>query len=290
MFKPTKTLLIAYSVATFLAACGSSQGAQQREATAGSGSLIESPELSAADWAARADAICTAAKEASSVVENPQTVAESVVFVEQLGGIVHNTEEKLRALGAPPSEEEHYEGLLAAYERTASGFEQTADLFRGLDQSADLNSLGLEEQTDLENAFGDVSDAYYVAAATALQLGSRKCGAAAITTVGLKEQRSSGQSGTAEITPIDDHHMHVVLTLRNAPIEAESASVYIGHCDTLLPVEGYELTEVANGRSEGDLDTSLPELAAQLHHYSIVIMGPGDFPESVVACGELPVP
>jgi hypothetical protein len=266
---------------------GGCDGENKSGTPTGGGTVSTLPVLSAEEWASRADGICSAANRASTAVANPSTVAEFVVFDEQLLGIVRDAENQLRQLGPPPGEEDAFADLLAAYEKTASGFEQMGVLARKLDQSADLNSLSLSEQSELEGSFGAISDSNYLAAATALGLGSRKCWASAITTVDMTESHHSGQSGKAELTPVDDHHMHVVITLDNAPSAAESAIVYVGTCDSLIVgIEEYELEDVVEGRSEGDLAASLPDLSAQRHHFSIVVRDEA----TVVACGELPVP
>lgn len=78
-------------------------------------------------------------------------------------------------------------------------------------------------------------------------------------TVELVEQNGSGQSGSATFTPIDEGRTRILLQLTNPPADEQPAHVHSGSCDALGdPVVA--LTNVVDGRSETEADTSLGEL------------------------------
>jgi len=87
-----------------------------------------------------------------------------------------------------------------------------------------------------------------------------QAGAEQALTVQLVAQNGSGQSGAATFTPIDDGRTRIVLELTNPPTEEQPAHVHSGSCDDLGdPVVA--LTNVVDGSSETEADTSLGELA-----------------------------
>jgi hypothetical protein len=93
---------------------------------------------------------------------------------------------------------------------------------------------------------GDDEDEAAVAGETALSLE-------------LTEQNSSGQSGTATLTPAGDERTKIVMELSNPPAAPQPAHVHPGPCDDLGdPVAA--LTNVVRGRSETTVPLSFDEL------------------------------
>ena len=78
-------------------------------------------------------------------------------------------------------------------------------------------------------------------------------------TLELKEQNSSGQSGTATLTPVDDERTRIVMQLSNPPAVPQPAHVHPGPCDDLGdPVAA--LANVVRGRSATTVPLSFAEL------------------------------
>ncbi len=120
--------------------------------------------------------------------------------------------------------------------------------------------------------------------------------AAERVTLPLKEERSSGQSGTATLTPVDENSMSVVIKLTpTKKYSYEPAHIHKGTCaeyrklktfDAQLATVVDELQDVTNGRSESTLYTaSLADRTTG--RYSINVHVPVGANE-VVACGDIP--
>ncbi len=244
------------------------------------------PELPPPYWTSSADAICARADQQLQALPNPTTAGEFVTFDSELVGILEAMESDLRALGPPPGHEPAFEEMLGFYRQARSSFERAGESEKRFDAATPADETATPE---LNRVYEAGFDATYEAAVIALQLGSDKCGAAAVTTVELNEVDGSGQTGEAEVSPISPDQLKIVLTLENAPAAAEIAQIYVGRCESLsVAVTEYALEDVVGGRSESTVETSFEELIASLHHYSIVISDAGT--SAPVACGTLPVP
>lgn len=106
-------------------------------------------------------------------------------------------------------------------------------------------------------------------------------------TVELAEEKSSGQSGTATLTPVGDTKTRVVVTLSNPPDVPQPSHVHPGSCGDLGdPVAA--LANVVGGKAETVVDMSL----AELQRGGLVVHAHKSEEEYdvSVACGEIPKP
>jgi hypothetical protein len=83
---------------------------------------------------------------------------------------------------------------------------------------------------------------------------------AADTTVKLEPQNSSGESGTATLTPAGDS-TKVVLSVTGAPSGSQPTHIHKGTCDKLDPKPAFPLSPVVNGKSETTVKASMKDLA-----------------------------
>ncbi|MGA8535015.1 MAG: hypothetical protein WB615_12985 [Candidatus Tumulicola sp.] len=67
-------------------------------------------------------------------------------------------------------------------------------------------------------------------------------------TVTLNAQNASGEDGSATLTQTPDG-VQVVVSVKNAPSDAQPAHIHPGTCDKLNPAPQYPLTSLANGSS-----------------------------------------
>lgn len=98
-------------------------------------------------------------------------------------------------------------------------------------------------------------------AAALIPLGLAACGGGSESalTLQLAQENSSGQSGTATLTPAGDGRTTIVLELSNPPGAPQPAHVHPGPCGDLGdPIAGLE--NVIAGRSETTVSMSLDEL------------------------------
>lgn len=94
-----------------------------------------------------------------------------------------------------------------------------------------------------------------------IPLGLAACGGGgdSVLTLQLAQENSSGQSGTATLTPAGDGRTTVVLELSNPPDVPQPAHVHPGPCDDLGdPIAGLE--NLVAGRAETTAPMSLDEL------------------------------
>jgi hypothetical protein len=82
-----------------------------------------------------------------------------------------------------------------------------------------------------------------------LLLGVASTAPAADTSVKLEPQNSSGESGTATLTP-EGNSTKVVLNVTGAPTSAQPTHIHKGTCDKLDPKPAFPLSPVVNGKSE----------------------------------------
>ena len=94
-----------------------------------------------------------------------------------------------------------------------------------------------------------------------IPLGLAACGGGSDSglTLQLAQEKGSGQSGTATLTPAGDGRTTVVLELSNPPDAPQPAHVHPGPCGDLGdPIAGLE--NLVAGRSETTVSMSLDEL------------------------------
>lgn len=84
---------------------------------------------------------------------------------------------------------------------------------------------------------------------------------AADTTVKLDPQNSSGESGTATLTPAGDS-TKVVLNVTGAPAAAQPTHIHKGTCANLDPKPSFPLSPVVNGKSETTVKASMKDLTS----------------------------
>jgi hypothetical protein len=119
---------------------------------------------------------------------------------------------------------------------------------------------------------GDDEDEAAVAGETALSLE-------------LTEQNSSGQSGTATLTPVGDERTKIVMELSNPPAVPQPAHVHPGPCDDLGdPVAA--LANVVGGRSE----TTVPLSFAELRRGDLVVHAHKSEREYSISVACAPIP
>jgi hypothetical protein len=98
----------------------------------------------------------------------------------------------------------------------------------------------------------------------------------------LNEQNSSGETGTATITP-QGGKTQVVLVIAGAPAEAQPAHIHDGTCASLDPKPRIPLQNVVNGKSTTTLDMPMSEVtkgAINVHKSASDI-------KTYVACADL---
>jgi hypothetical protein len=103
--------------------------------------------------------------------------------------------------------------------------------------------------------------------------------------VDLAEQNGSGQSGTATFSVNDDGTLHVSIELSPPGAEPQPAHIHEGTCADLNPEPAYALEDVADGRSETDVDVSLDDLA--LMSYAVNVHESAAQADVYVACGDI---
>ena len=84
---------------------------------------------------------------------------------------------------------------------------------------------------------------------------------AADTMVKLEPQNSSGESGTATLTPEGDS-TKVVLSVTGAPAAAQPTHIHKGTCAKLDPKPAFQLSPVVNGKSETTVKVSMKDLTS----------------------------
>lgn len=111
-------------------------------------------------------------------------------------------------------------------------------------------------------------------------------GAVQSVTVTVMEQNDSGQSGTAVLSAAGNR-TRVVLDLAGSPAGPQPAHIHEGTCDDLNPAPRYPLTNVANGKSEAELDVRFSELLTGT--FAVNVHKSPQEASTYVACGNLPV-
>jgi len=107
---------------------------------------------------------------------------------------------------------------------------------------------------------------------------------AADTTVKLEPQNSSGESGTATLTPAGDS-TKVVLSVTGGPAAAQPTHIHKGTCDKLDPKPAFPLSPVVNGKSETTVKASMKDLTSG--DYAINGHKSGQDLKTYVFCGNI---
>jgi hypothetical protein len=82
-------------------------------------------------------------------------------------------------------------------------------------------------------------------------------------TLNLAAQNNSGISGTATLTDLGGGKTRIAIQVTGAGAGPEPAHIHPGSCAQLNPTPAFTLTNVANGSSTTDVDTSLDQLTSQ---------------------------
>ena len=250
------------------------------------------PARSPSAWAVEADAACGRARTELDRLPEFETVAELSAADRRTEEIMQTMRDELAALGPPVDGESAFEAMLAAYDRALREFVPAAAALAELDPDLRLGEVDPDDlpaplERDLQTS-EDYASHLFEGGRAGFRLRALACGALHGTAVALGEMNDSGQTGTAVLLP-DGEQTAVAVSLEDAPAGRLHASVYVGTCESLIAaVIEYELADVVDGWSYGTLATTLPELAATLHHYSIVVTGSES--DEPVACGTLPGP
>jgi hypothetical protein len=103
--------------------------------------------------------------------------------------------------------------------------------------------------------------------------------------VTLTAQNDSGQDGTAVLAEIDDSTTRVEITVANSGDEPQPAHIHRGSCDRLDPQPQYPLSNVVEGESTSEVNTSLEDLAGQ--GFAINVHKSEAEAQTYVACGDI---
>ena len=103
-------------------------------------------------------------------------------------------------------------------------------------------------------------------------------------TVEIGEQKNSGQSGQATLTP-EGEQTRVTLELDNPPAVPQPVHIHEGTCEDLNPTPRFPLENLTEGKSETVVDVPLSEL--QEGEFAINAHASEDDVETYVACGAI---
>ncbi|MBV9356135.1 MAG: hypothetical protein JO023_11485 [Chloroflexi bacterium] len=81
----------------------------------------------------------------------------------------------------------------------------------------------------------------------------------------LRAQNDSGISGTATFTDTGDGKTRVAIQVTGAGSGPQPAHIHAGTCDELDPTPAFTLSDVSNGSSTTDVDSTLQQLTATPH-------------------------
>jgi len=104
-------------------------------------------------------------------------------------------------------------------------------------------------------------------------------------TVDMKALNGSGENGTATLTQESDG-VKVVVSLKNAPAEAQPTHIHIGTCGNISKAPEYALVSVENGASTSVVKgVSLDDLLKG--HYAINVHKSTSDLGTYVSCGDI---
>lgn len=124
-----------------------------------------------------------------------------------------------------------------------------------------------------------------VVALLAVACGGEGEGGSDAVVVELGEQQSSGQSGTATLTPVGDGETEVAVELSNPPADPQPAHVHPGSCDELDPMPAYGLQNLQGGKSVTTVEASLEALRDG--RFAINVHKSAADLQTYVACGDI---
>jgi hypothetical protein len=104
-------------------------------------------------------------------------------------------------------------------------------------------------------------------------------------TVNLAPQNNSGISGTATLTDQGNGKTRVVIQVNGAGAGPEPSHIHPGTCAQLDPTPAYTLTQVTNGSSTTDIDSTLDALTSQ--PFAVHMHKSLDELTVYVACGDI---
>lgn len=130
---------------------------------------------------------------------------------------------------------------------------------------------------------------FTLAAAALLTIGSATLVAAnaatTAVTVDMKALNGSGETGTATVTQESDG-VKVVVSLKNAPADAQPTHIHIGTCGNIKAAPEYALESVTNGSSTTVVKgVSLDDLLKG--HYAINVHKSTSDLGTYVSCGDI---
>jgi Cu/Zn superoxide dismutase len=108
--------------------------------------------------------------------------------------------------------------------------------------------------------------------------------AAEETTVELAAVGDSGQTGTATLTP-EGEQTRVVIVVDDPVSDSQPAHIHEGTCDDLNPDPEFGLPNVADGRSDTTVDTTLEDLTSE--PYAINLHMSDDDLTTYTSCGNI---
>ena len=109
---------------------------------------------------------------------------------------------------------------------------------------------------------------------------------ASSASVPLREQGSSGQSGTATFTS-QGSTTRVVIALSNPPAVPQPSHIHQGTCESPNPQPAFPLDDVEGGTAETTVKASLEALRGDEDYYVNVHKSAAEL-ETIVSCGNLP--
>lgn len=102
----------------------------------------------------------------------------------------------------------------------------------------------------------------------------------------MKALNSSNEDGSATVTQEQGGGVKVVVTLKNAPADAQPTHIHIGTCGNIKAAPEYALTSVVNGTSTTEVKgVTLDQLLAG--HYAINVHKSADDLGTYVSCGDI---
>jgi hypothetical protein len=104
-------------------------------------------------------------------------------------------------------------------------------------------------------------------------------------TLNLNAQNNSGISGTATFTDLGGGKTRVAIQVNGAGAGPEPAHIHPGSCAQLDPTPAFTLTNVTNGSSTTDVDSTLQQLTSQ--PYAVHMHKSQDELTVYVACADI---
>ncbi len=106
------------------------------------------------------------------------------------------------------------------------------------------------------------------------------------TEIQLQEQSGSGESGLADLTPLDDK-TKVVVTMQSGPTTHQPAHIHAGTCSSLDPTPAYPLNDIVGGKSTTVVNVSLDSLEQKAYAINVHKSPLDKDLSTYVACGSI---